>query len=181
MPLQDVSNDHTMINWLRESGHSHLLDEQHHNGNTTSSPPPTSSSNYPPPTISSLNYPPPPPTSSSSYPPPVTSSPNYPAPTTSLSSPPPTFGGGYNSSDPLMNTLNRSGSFPRIDFQPTANYSGAAGSPSPPIIPQMSHFNAPSYDHQSSPLHFNASPTQFLAPSMNQQQLDVDIEVKYLF
>jgi hypothetical protein len=193
MPLEDVSNDQTMISWLRQSGHSHLLDEQLRNTNTTSSSPPpnvsfgqTNSSsnfpspppNYPPATTSSSSYPPAT-TSSASYPPPTTPSSNYPLQTTSLSSPPPLFGGSYSSGNPLINSLNQSTSFPQTNFHPTSSYGGPGGSPSPPLIPSTSHFNAPSYDHQSSPSHFMSSPTQFLAPNMDQQQLDMDIEVKY--
>jgi hypothetical protein len=140
MPLQDVSDDQTMIGWLRQAGHSHLLDEQPHNANTMS------------PQLSAA------------------SPPNYPPPTTSLSSPPPLFGGGHNSSNSLLNM-----------FNPTASYNPGIGSPSPPIIPQTTQFGGLPFGQQSSPLHFTASPTQFLAPNMNQQQLDMDIEVKYFF
>ncbi|CAF2479362.1 unnamed protein product [Rotaria sp. Silwood2] len=40
MPLQDVSQDQAMIDWLRQSGHAHLLDERFLNTNPSSSPPP---------------------------------------------------------------------------------------------------------------------------------------------
>jgi hypothetical protein len=157
MSLQDVSNDQAMIGWLRQSGHAHLLDEQHHNSNTMSPQPSTGSPpNYPPPT-----------TAPSNYPPQATAPSNYPPPTTSLSSPPPPFGGSYNSSNPLLNM-----------FNPTSNYNPGIGSPSPPIIPPTTNFGGSSFGQPSSPLNFTASPTQFLAPNMNQQQLDIDIEVK---
>jgi len=167
MPLQDVSDDQLMINWLRQSGHAHLLDDQLHHANPTSSPSPlTAPQNYPPP-----------PTAPHNYPPPTIASPSYPPPTMSSSSPVPQFGGGPTSGNPLLNMFSQSALHPQTNFPQTTNY-GGAGSPSPPIIPTMDQFNAPSYDHQSSPLHFNASPTQFLAPNMGQQQLDMDIEVK---
>jgi hypothetical protein len=198
MPLQDVSNDTSMMDWLRQSGHGHLLGERTQNATTTSTSSPlpalqstlpfgltTSSSNYPPQTTSSSNYPPPT-TSSSNYPPPTTSSSNYPPQTTSISSPLGIFTGGFGGNAPTGDTLNRSASFPRTDFLQTSSFGGggaggaAASSISPPIIPPTSHFSAPSLDHLSSPVNFNASPTPFLTSNVNQQQLDIDIEVRYL-
>ncbi len=38
MPLQDVSNDESMIGWLRQAGHGHLLNDQHQYANLSSSP-----------------------------------------------------------------------------------------------------------------------------------------------
>jgi hypothetical protein len=38
MPLQDVSNDPSLIDWLRQSGHGGLLDDRQHFSNTSSSP-----------------------------------------------------------------------------------------------------------------------------------------------
>ena len=49
MPLQDVSNDHSMMDWLRQSGHGHLLDSGNHDNNYP--PPKTSSSSSPPPPL----------------------------------------------------------------------------------------------------------------------------------
>jgi hypothetical protein len=63
-------------------------------------------------------------------------------------------------------------------FNPTSSYNPGIGSPSPPIIPPTTNFGGSSFGQPSSPLNFTASPTQFLAPNMNQQQLDIDIEVK---
>jgi len=41
MPLQDVSNDPSLIGWLRQAGHGHLLSEQSHYANVgVSSPSP---------------------------------------------------------------------------------------------------------------------------------------------
>jgi hypothetical protein len=173
MPLQDVSNDQSMMDWLRQSGHGHLLDERSGNAINTSS----SSSPPPPPFLSNLLSGQT--TSSSNYPPQTTSS-NYPPQAISSSSPPPIFGGGFSSSGPQMDTLNRSASFPRTDFLQTSSFGGGAGSSSPPIIPSANHFTAPSLDYSSSPLNFNPSPTQFLSSNANQQKLDADIEVKYL-
>lgn len=162
MPLQDVSDDQTMISWLRQAGHAHLLDEQLRNNDRTSSPP---SENIPFRQNDSSNFSPIPP-------------PNYPAQTTSLSPLPPIFDGGFNSGDPLINSLHQSGSFPPSNFPSTSIYGGAPGPMSPTIISPAQHFGASPYDLQPSPLHFNSSPTQFLAPNMNQHQLDMDIEVK---
>ncbi|CAF1236494.1 unnamed protein product [Adineta steineri] len=38
MPLQDVTNDPSMIGWLRQAGHSHLLNDQNQYANSSSSP-----------------------------------------------------------------------------------------------------------------------------------------------
>jgi hypothetical protein len=162
MPLQDVSNDQSMIGWLRQQGHGHLLDNQLHNASSTASPP------SPPLNISSQR---------------TTDALSYPPQSTSISSPPPMFGGsigsgGFNPASSHMNNVNQSTSFRQADRQPTSYYGEHARSLSPPIIPPTGHFNAPSYDHQSSPIHFGSpSPTHFLTPNMNQQQLDADIEV----
>jgi hypothetical protein len=101
MPLQDVSGDSSMIGWLRQSGHGHLLDERHQFSNISSS------------------------------------------------SPPPIIPAGYINTD----SQNRSASFHQND-----------------------NFNTQSYSPQHSPTNFISSPTQFIAPHMN-QQLDMDIEV----
>ncbi len=163
MPLQDVSNDQTMISWLRQAGHAHLLDDQLQSGGNVSSPPPPPSQNIPfGPTGSSSNFSPPPPTS------------NYPPQTAPISSPSPIFSGGFSSNDPLLNSLHRSGSFPQSNFPPTSTYGGYNTGP---LSSPTHHFTAPSFGPQSSPLHFNSSPTQFLGSNMNQQQLDMDIEV----
>jgi len=160
MPLQDVSNDSTMMDWLRQAGHGHLLDERIHNNNAASS-----SSPPPPPSNVPFGQ--------------TTSSSNYPPQSTSLPPPPPqpSFGGGYNTSGAQSNAFNRAAAFPLTDLHPTPTY-GANSSSSPPVIPPTSHFTASPYNHPSSPLHFSSSPTQFLASNVNQQQLDADIEVK---
>jgi hypothetical protein len=138
-----------MIDWLRQAGHSHLLDERIQNTNSISSPPPPSIPFGQP-----------------------TSSSNYPPQATSLSSVSPPFNTGFPGAPP-MNTLNRTASFPQTDFNPTASYGGGAAAFSPPIGSSSFgqhqsplHFNAP-------------SPTQLLAPNRNERQLDIDIEVKY--
>ncbi len=53
MPLQDVSNDSSMIGWLRQSGHGHLLENQHQYANFSPSVPPPLPPSPPPPIISS--------------------------------------------------------------------------------------------------------------------------------
>ncbi|CAF0729705.1 unnamed protein product [Rotaria sordida] len=136
MPLQDVSNDPTMIDWLRQSGHAHVLDERLLNPNVSASPPP-------------FNIP-------------------Y-GQSTSLSSPIHGFNMGYTSSSPQINSVNRSSSFLQPPYHSTSSYEGAAHPLSPLLV-------APSYGHQSSPIHFTSSPTQFLSPDTNRQQIDADIE-----
>jgi hypothetical protein len=157
MPLQDVSDDQTMIGWLRQAGHAHLLDEQLQNrGGNVSSPPLPPSQNIPfGPTSSTSNFSPLPPS-------------NFPPQAGPMSSPPPLFGGGFNSNDPLLNSIQRSGSFPQTNL---------SGFNAGPVPSPTHHFAAPSFGQHSSPLNFNSSPNQFLAPNMNQQQLDMDIEV----
>jgi len=39
MPLQDVSSDPSMVGWLRQAGHGHLLDQQHQFSNIPPSAP----------------------------------------------------------------------------------------------------------------------------------------------
>lgn len=39
MALQDVSHDPSVVNWLRQSGHGHLLDDRHQSTNYPSSAP----------------------------------------------------------------------------------------------------------------------------------------------
>ena len=55
MPLQDVSEDQLMINWLRQAGHGHLIEDHHPNHNV--SPPIAASMSAPAPTTS-LSSPP---------------------------------------------------------------------------------------------------------------------------
>lgn len=150
MPLQDVSDDQTMISWLRQAGHAHLLDEQLRNNNRSS--PPSLSQNVPFGPTTSSNFSPIPPA-------------GYPPQTMSHSSPVPMFNAGLNSTDPLINSLHRSGSFSPTTFPPNPIYGGAS---------------APSFDPRSSPPYFHSSPSHFLGPNVNQQQLDMDIEVKLL-
>lgn len=57
MSLQDVSNDSSMLGWLRQAGHGHLLEHQQEYSNVASSappqpPPPPAFSPSPPPRIS---------------------------------------------------------------------------------------------------------------------------------
>jgi hypothetical protein len=56
MPLQDVSNDQAMINWLHQSGHGHLIDSRPQNSSYPSPPAlPTQLGNYPPPSNEPLH------------------------------------------------------------------------------------------------------------------------------
>lgn len=156
MPLQDVSNDQSMINWLHQSGHGHLLGGQQANASPPS-PPLNISSGL---GNSSANYPPP----------------------TSTSSPPPHFAGGsggFNPTGSPPNALHRSVSFPQADHHLTSVLGGGGHNPaSPPIIPPTDHYNNSPYNQQSSPINFSStSPTHLISPNVNQQQLDNDIEV----
>ena len=102
MPLQDVSDDQLMINWLRQSGHGHLIEDHRPNNNAAST-------SFASPLGAA------PPTSQPSH---SQSSPNYPPPTANpLSSPP-----------PLLDQITRSGSFRQSDPAPPLTYV-AAGSP----------------------------------------------------
>ena len=94
MPMQDVSNDQSMINWLRQSGHAHLIDEHNEMTNMSSSVPQLSSVNAPYDTTGS----------SSTYPQTVVSnaSPDLPM-----------FMRGYRPNVPADNMVNRSVSFHR--------------------------------------------------------------------
>lgn len=158
--MQDVSEDPSMIHWLRQAGHGHLIEDQFRKAVNASSPPPSN-----------------PPYGQN------TSPSNYPPQLTSLSSPPPSqqlstsFSGGFNMASPPLDTLNRSGSFSGADFNRQPAY-GTAGSPAPPMIPSLGNFNTSPFNQQHSPLNFSASPTQFLAPNLNDQQLDINIEVR---
>ena len=159
MPMQDVSEDPSMIHWLRQAGHGHLIEDQFRKAVNASSPPPSN-----------------PPHGQN------TSPANYPPQLTSLSSPPPSqfppsFSAGFNTASPSLDALNRSGSFGAADFNRHSTY-GAGGSPAPPMIPSLGNFNGSPFDQQHSPLNFSASPTQFLAPNLNDQQLDINIEVR---
>lgn len=149
MPLEDVSDDQLMINWLRQAGHAHLLDEQMRNNNRSS--PPQPSQNIPFGPTTSSNFSPIPPS-------------GYPPPTMSHSSPVPMINPGLHGSDPIMNSLQRTGSFSPTTFPPNPIYGGAG------VIP---------FDSRPSPL-FHSPPSQFLGPGINQQQLDMDIEVTVL-
>jgi hypothetical protein len=160
MPMQDVSEDPSMINWLHQAGHGHLIEDQFRKAVNASSPPLSNP-------LFGQNA----------------SLPNYPPQSTSFSSPPPSqyppsFSGGINTVSPPIDPLNHSGSFAHTDFNQPSTY-GAAGSPAPPMIPQLAHSNgSPFHQQQHSPLNFSASPTQFLAPNLNEQQLDINIEVR---
>ena len=151
MPLQDVSNDQLMINWLRQAGHGHLIDDRNAAaaaaGAAAPSSPPDTSYGQPAP---SPNYPPLPSSSSLSQ-----------------------FDHGLRGND-----LHRSGSYPQGNFNPMSIFGGNA-SPPPPMIPPPNNPYPSSYNQQQqqSPVHFASSPTQFLARSNNDQQLDADIEV----
>ena len=63
MPLEDVSNDSSMIGWLRQAGHGHLLENQQDYSNLASSAPPPSQ----PPHPQALSPSPPPPRISGGY------------------------------------------------------------------------------------------------------------------
>ena len=126
MPLEDVSNDSSMIDWLQQAGHGHLLANQHGYSNTSSSAAVgASASSAPPPLRPQLSP-----------------------------SPPPIISGGYANENYRHDSYNRSGS-------PEQNNS----------------FRSQMYGTQPSPTNFVSSPSQFLAPRMNNPQLDMDIEV----
>jgi hypothetical protein len=137
MPLQDVSNDSSVIGWLRQAGHGHLIDENRRLANASSSISPAinSSGGYSSTNVdgyhNSYNQ-------SSSISPPIISS------------------GGYSSShvDPYHDSYNHSSSFSHIN-----------------------NANIQSYQHSTSPVNFASSSAQFLAPHMNEAQLDANIEV----
>ena len=121
MPLEDVSNDSSMIDWLRQSGHAHLLANQHEYSNRPASAAVGVSATHPP------------------------------APP--LSPSPPIISGAFGNANYHQESYNHSGSF------------------------EQNHtVNAQSYGLQS-PTNFISSPSQFLAPHMNNPQLDADIEV----
>lgn len=121
MPLEDVSNDSSMIDWLRQSGHAHLLANQHEYSNRPSSAAVGAPAAHPP------------------------------APP--LSSSPPIISGGFGNASYHQESYNRSGSFEHNNT-----------------------VSAQSYGIQS-PTNFISSPSQFLAPHVNNPQLDADIEV----
>ncbi|CAF4929050.1 unnamed protein product, partial [Rotaria magnacalcarata] len=137
-----------MIDWLRQAGHSHLLDERIQNTNSISSPP-----------LTSIPFGQ------------TTFSSNYPPQATSFSSVSPLFNTGFPGAPP-MDTINRTASIPQTDFKPTASYGGAATlSPPPPPIGSSSFGQHQNLSHFNSP-----SPSQLLAPNSNERQLDIDIE-----
>lgn len=112
--VQDVSGDPSMLDWLRNAGHGHLLSQQNDYNNIPAHSPS-----------------------------------------------PPIIPSGRISADPYGNSYNQSASF-----------TGTGNA------------NTQSYSHPQSPVNFGQSPTQFIAPHMN-QPYDADIEVKksniYLF
>jgi hypothetical protein len=91
-------------------------------------------------------------------------------------SPPIISSGGYSSSSntlPAYNSYNHSSSFSHIDnatiphIQSSASYS------------HINDGNIQSYHHSPSPVHYASSSAQFLAPHMNEAQLDAEIEVNF--
>ncbi|CAF0831626.1 unnamed protein product [Adineta ricciae] len=152
MPLQDVSNDQSMISWLQQSGHGHLLGDQQANASPPS-----------PPLNNSLGLG----TSSATYPPPTSSPPQN-----SVGG-----SGGFNPTSAPPNALHRSVSFPQADHHLTNAFAGGHNPASPPIIPPTDHYNTSPYNQQSSPINFSStSPTHLISANANQQQLDADIE-----
>jgi hypothetical protein len=165
MPLQDVSNDSSVIGWLRQAGHGHLIDENRRLANASSSISPAinSSGGYSSTNVdgyhNSYNQ-------SSSISPPINYSSGYNSSSvhpyhdsynhsTSIS-PPIISSGGYSSShvDPYHDSYNHSSSFSHIN-----------------------NANIQSYQNSTSPVNFASSSAQFLAPHMNEAQLDANIEV----
>jgi len=141
MPLEDVSNDPSMVGWLRQAGHGHLLDEQRQYTNVP------------------------------------------------LSSPsPPIMSGGYSGTGTYGDSYNQSAAFSGVgnvntqSYNQPASFSGA-GYVNPQSYNQPASFspvgnvNTQSYDYPPSPTNFISSPTQFIAPHMN-QPYDMDIEVR---
>src|SRR4051812_16692249 len=118
MPLEDVSNDSSMIDWLQQSGHGHLLANQHGYSNISSSSA----------AVGATIARPPPPLSPS---------------------PPPMISAGYANANYHHDSYNRSGP-----------------------IEQHTTVRPQSYPIQRSPTDFISSPSQFIAPHMNNPQLD---------
>lgn len=123
MPLEDVSTDSSMIDWLRQSGHAHLLANQHEYSNHSSSAAAVGVS-----------------AATAAHPPPLSPS-------------PPIISSGFGNASYHQESYNRSGSFEQNNI-----------------------VSAQSYGLQS-PTNFVSSPSQFIAPHMNNPQLDADIEV----
>jgi hypothetical protein len=131
MPLEDVSNDHKMIDWLRQSGHSHLFDE--HPQSTTAGPSSPPLYNQYAPTTSSGSYPP--------------------YSTSSL----PVFTAGHNISGPQTNTFGQPAPFLHTNIPSTASYGSGAGlSPPPMMLPSYDHQSSP-LPFSSSPIHLATS------------------------
>ena len=158
MPLQDVTNDPSMIDWLRQSGHAHLLDGQLYNTKATISALPSGNAPFEQTVLS----------------------PKYPPSSTSLPSPPSNFDNGQYTGNRQVDAFHQSTSFPQTDTHGSTAYDGIFPSSLSSRLPVSNHFNASTYDHPPSPLHFSSSPTQFASSDNDQQQLDIDIEVKYL-
>ncbi|CAF0790394.1 unnamed protein product [Didymodactylos carnosus] len=174
MPLQDVSNDPHMLDWLHTAGHGHLLGDQSH---SSSAPHPATTSGE------ATNYTHQPDSS------PIHSGDHHldapqhsPSPhfQTSNSGNPPTsfhqtsYGGSPSSHFQTSNSSNPPASFHQTSY---------GSSPPPPTIlpPLLSHPQA-NYGGitSNSPTRFTSSPmnydsTHFLN-SGNHQQMDVDIE-----
>lgn len=107
MPLQDVSQDSSMLGWLRQSGHGHLLEDRQGTANLAHSP-----------------------------------------------------------SAPIIRDAptERVADFHRADLSPS--------------FARADNYQSQSYGYQPSAANFVHSPTQFLAPHMNQYQTDAEVEVK---
>jgi hypothetical protein len=162
MPLQDVSDDQLMINWLRQSGHGHLIEDHVHRGQNKLSSSPFVVPN-------AIN----PPSGTTASPPS-----NYPEQTAnSISSPAMAiFSGGFNTNPSQMNTGNQSAPFVRTDLNQSSAFGATNASP-PPMISAGAEFNTINTNQQASPVQFSSSPTPFLTPNINDQQLDINIEV----
>jgi hypothetical protein len=107
MPLQDVSQDSSMLGWLRQSGHGHLIEGPQGTGNLVHSP-----------------------------------------------------------SAPIIRDFPAGG---------IANFHRADLSPS---FARADNYQSHSYGYQQSSANVINSPTQFLAPQMQQYQYDAEVEVK---
>lgn len=170
MPLEDVSNDRQMIDWLRQSGHGHLIDDRISNIESSSAPlaaqpSPAAAAATSLPFVKSA------------------SSTNYPPQQAALSSASPIFNTGLAGlfGAPSLNNLNQSTSAPQPDYRTTTSYGGGGGGGGHPLATSSPlPLGASPFGQHSSPLHFDSSPTQLLGSNTN-QQLDYDIEVKYLF
>ncbi|UJR10079.1 hypothetical protein I4U23_014301 [Adineta vaga] len=149
MPLQDVSNDSSMLDWLREAGHGHLINKTHQYSNiSTSASLPTIPRNCSSDELYHASQ-----NRSTAYG--QVASFNKES-ASSLSPPPPMIPSGYSSAAaphpiPYQNSYNRSASAASLVNFNNLSYAG-------------DQYNSVS------------SSSQFHAPHMNQYQTDADIE-----